>query len=442
MYKLKLAQPLLLLVAALACGASAFTSCLAAQRETVVWNFCTKDKCDPAHGVTPGPLLMDSSGNLFGTTVDSGRNNRGSVFELSPNGRKWTYTLLYSFDDNSPVGTAPNGKLIIDKSGNLYGITTGFGLNGAGAVFELVRRPGKSKWSAKVLYSFCSETDCPDGLAANGSLAYQGQVLGEPYDGKSVLYGTTFYGPENGCTFHGCGLVYGLAPHGKVWQQQVLYAFCQQTNCTDGGNPSGGLLMDGSGNLFGLTENGGACKGQCGIAFELSSTNGIWSETVLYDFCSLAKCEDGQYPVGTLVQDPSGAFYGVTENGGTGGNYGTIFSLVPDQGRVSWTHNILYSFCAQSGCTDGKWPESGMAMDQHGNLFGTAAYEGSGTYNGTAFELSPAGYSVLYSFCAKTNCADGQGPDTAVVLDSSGNAFGTTQSGGSKGFGTLFEVKP
>ncbi len=224
-----------------------------------------------------------------------------------------------------------------------------------------------------------------------------------------------------------------------VQSENVLYNF---TGGSDGSLPYAGLIFDSVGNLYGTTYEGGA--NGAGTVFELTPSNGGWTETVLYNFCTQSNCSDGDDPLGSLIFDSAGNLYGTTSGGGTH-QYGTIFILRPSAG--SWAETVLYSF---QGGTDGEFPVAGVTLDNAGNLYGTTEYGGVSNY-GTVFELNTSGNeTVLYSFIDGT---DGAFPYAGVILDAAGNLYGTTISGGNGGYqgcgsgygqgcGTVFMLKP
>jgi len=392
-----------------------------AQTETVLYSFCAQSDCTdgmlPETGVVFGP-----KGNLYGTTFGGGAEGMGVVFKLTPEGKE---TVLYSFcpQGDCPDGGAPNGGLVFDQKGNLYG-TTLEGGNGQGVAFKLT-----PKGKETVVHTFCERYGiCPDG-------AYP--EAGVVFDQKGNLYGTTFGGGTEDW-----GVVYKLSPKGK---ETVLYSFCVQgyRECTDGANPEAGVVLDQKGNLYGTTLYGGAndtgCAGNgCGVVFKVTPKG---KETVLYSFCVQSGCTDGAYPYARVVLDRKGNLYGTTAGGGAYGE-GVVFKLTP-KGKET----VLYSFCAQTGCTDGGSP-GGLVFDSKGNLYGTAA---GGAYgDGVVFKLTPKGKeTVLYSFCAQSNCADGSGP-VGLVFDSKGNLYGTTVEGGvgkdcpssGAGCGVVFKLTP
>jgi uncharacterized repeat protein (TIGR03803 family) len=411
-------------------------------------------------------LIMDGEGNLYGTTEYGGiqtcfGGSCGVVFELTPNQSRtaWTETILHSFCSQAGCtdGDQPEAGLVIDGAGNLYG-TTEYGGNGgnggAGTVFELTPNQSRTAWTETVLYSFCLKggNRCTDGALPLASLIM---------DGAGNLYGTTING---GAGINGVegGVVFELTPNQSktAWTEKVLYTFCSQTNCTDGEAPIGGLTMDGAGNLYGTTYYGGkqnsACfNGSCGVVFELTpnASKTVWTETVLYNFCSQTNCTDGDQPEAGLVIDGAGNLYGTTDGGGTDcpdGGCGTVFELTPNQSRTAWTETVLHAFCPdgpQSGCTDGLFPLAGVIMDAAGNLYGTTGNGGTGADNGgLIFKMTPNQSrtawteTVLYSFCSQTNCTDGLNPYAGMIFDASGALYGTTAVGGANNEGTVFKL--
>jgi len=254
-----------------------------------------------------------------------------------------------------------------------------------------------------------------------------------------------------------CSFSFGQA------QYKVLWNFGSIPN--DGFSPVANLVFDSGGNLYGTTESGGANTTEIGgTVFELSpQPDGTWTETVLYNFCSvvgLNGCLDGGAPEAGLIFDAKGNIYGTTAGGGA--NFcplgypgcGTVFELSP--GANGWTETVLYSFCAVPGgmqrCLDGAGPRSQFVFDGAGNLYGTTALGGSGVGygGGTVFELSPdvGGWeeAVLYSFCstgAGYDCEDGSTPLAGVTFDKAGNLYGTTAYNGKifRPSGAIYRLK-
>lgn len=410
----------------------------AATSFSVLHDFCSDGRCADGNDPT-APLVFDSAGDLFGTSALGGAGGWGTIFELVPKNGSYKYKILHSFcaEVNCTDGQDPVAGLVIDTAGNLYGTTKFGGAQNGGTVFELVRS-GKKKF--RILHSFCAEgAACADGSGPMyDGLTYQGAQSGAPYDGTSPLYGTTIYGGENNGGY--AGVVYRIAPgRHRKWTESIIWQFCSQTNCADGSQSHNGLVMDAAGNLYGVTFGGGNSSND-GVVFELSQAGKNWSETVLYDFCSAANCADGSNPESPLTPTASG-FAGSASGGGTNAA-GTLFVLVP-QGANS-SYSVLYDFCAQASCTDGYGPLGRIGVNGNGDLFGVTIAGGDANYSrGALFELPSQGaYGVLHTFCPNGNCGDGQFPVGGVTLDRLGNVFGTASEGGTQSGGTLFELTP
>lgn len=402
---------------------------------TTLYSFCAQDKCADGEFPVAG-LVQDSAGNLYGTTETGGGGDCnqgfgcGAVFELSPNGKKWSYRVLHSFCYACGDGVFPAAGLILDTSGNLYGATEAAGPdNERGIVFRLSPNANRSKWKEKILHVF---TGTPDGDGPITRLAYQGQETGALYDGSSPLYGATATG--------------GAANRGGVYElyhggygglhEHVIYSFCESgSTCADGWEPSGDLLFDAAGHLYGETFFGGSGGG--GTVFALSpGGKKNWTESLLYSFCSAANCSDGDTPQGQLAMDAHGRLFGTTE--ADSGEGGTVFKLAQKHG--AWQEAVLHPFCTVGNCADGYLPVAGVIIDPLGNLFGTNELGGTGG-EGTVFKLSGGNLSTIYDFCSLQGCADGSVPGAPLIMDSSGNLYGTTSQGGAvANAGTVFEL--
>jgi uncharacterized repeat protein (TIGR03803 family) len=198
-----------------------------------------------------GGVVIDSKGNVYGTTVSGGSSRYGIVYELSLNGGAWKESILYNFTGRAEGGF-PRAPLSIDASGNLYGTTGAGGIDDQfGVVFELTQSGGK--WAESVLYSFAGSND---GSAPSDVV----------FDAKGNLYGTT-QGGGSGCNIPGCGIVYQLAPQGSgPWKETILHNF---ESAGDGSQSTAGVLVDNAGQrLFGTTEFGGSRDGY-GTVFEV-----------------------------------------------------------------------------------------------------------------------------------------------------------------------------
>jgi uncharacterized repeat protein (TIGR03803 family) len=320
----------------------------------------------------------------------------GLVTIQSAQAQTFTETVLYSFIGGND-GKYPEAGVIQDAKGNLYGTTSYGGASCyCGTVFVL-----DTHGTETLLHSFAGGTDGVD--------PYAGLLM----DAKRNLYGTTVLGGTSGY-----GTVFKLTKAGK---ETVLYTFTG----LDGENPYGGLIRDLVGNLYGTTSNGGASG--YGAVFKLSKSG---KESVLHDFTGYPT--DGEYSYAGLVRDAAGNLYGTTYRGGTS-DYGTVFKL----GKTG-KEKVLYSFTG----ADGSLPYSGLLMDAKGNLYGTTSEGGTSGY-GAVFKLTKAGKeTVLYSFCPEGYpCTDdGASPYAGLVMDAKGNFYGTTGSGGTSGYGTVFKL--
>jgi len=398
---------------------------------TQLHNFC--DQADCADGSSPlSGLVQDAHGNLFGTAETGGAHDDGVVFELKREGKSWTYKVLHDFCFNCGDGDFPSASLIVDVDGNLYGTTLGGGAHDCGIAFKLLRQTRK----LKVLHDFCS--GAADGDQPDQALSYFGKSSGQPYDGVSPLYGTTARGGA-----HQGGTVYSLTPSGGKWSYGTLYDFCALADCADGTAPSGELLVDPAGNLYGTTFLGGAAGG-AGTVFELSSVGARteMTQTVLHSFCAPEICSDGQGPIGALALTPQGDLYGVTENA-NGSEGGAIFKLTLDGGL--WQESVPHVFCTGK-CKDGYLPSGGLIADAEGNLYGVNELGGTGENGaggGVAFRFSGTKLTPIYPFCSQANCADGRVPMGTLLLGRNGALFGVTSQGGPhSSAGAVFGLKP
>src|SRR5271165_2696192 len=302
------------------------TAAEAATKEKVIYSFQ-----GGTDGSGPEPeLFRDAAGNLYGTTAEGGSQQMGTVFELSPKaGGGWTEQVIYSFQGGTD-GSSPSSGVIADAAGNLYGETGEGGSQSVGAVYEL--SPSENGWTEKVLYSFVDQTT---GVFPGGGLVF---------DAAGNLYGTTSQG---GVPF-GLGTVFQLVSDGKGnWSEKVILGFGRNH---DGGLPFAGLMVDANGNLFGTTLAG---YGE-GTVYELiPQPNGRFKRKVLHRFKG---GKDGANPSGRLIRDSAGNLYGTAQSGGAASNSngcdfgcGTVFSL--SKTAKAWSFSVLYSF---TGGQDGK----------------------------------------------------------------------------------------
>ena len=376
-------------------------------------------------------MAQDAAGNFYGTTVSGGTgtlctNGCGTVFELSPlAGGKWKEKVLYSFTGGSD-GKNPYGGVILDSKGDLYGTTVAGGSGGScsgdgcGVVF-LLSKSG-NHWVETVMYNF---TGGKDGFGPGGALVF---------DSVGNLYGTT---PDGGnlhkCNGGGCGVVYQISPiRGGGWKQTVLHTF---TGGTDGAVGSlGPLLIDKTGNIFGIAELGGDSSCDCGTVYKLALVSGQWKFKTLHAFTGLP---DAGFPYGGVIEDGKGNLYGSTYFGGASGQ-GSVFKLAKSAGK--YTESVLYSF---TGGSDGGSPTTTLMLDAKGNLYGTTSAGGDSNGDGVVFKLTPKsggkwGESTVHRF---GNGHDGRNPYYGLVSDKAGHLFGTTAIGGS-GNGVVFQITP
>ncbi len=366
--------------------------------------------------------------------------------------------LYYPAKFDGTDGKLSSAGLVQATNGKLYGTSYYGGANNSGAMFEI-----STDGTLTTLYNFCSQSDCADG-------EYTYSVPVQAADGN--FYGTTYLGGDNDdgtvfkltpggtlTTLHSfngtdgsqplAGLVqatngdlYGTTytgssnGHGEVFKITkggaftLLHSFCSQSACADGSNPFAGLLLGTDGNLYGTTLGGGASNG-FGTVFKITPNGTL---TTLHSFCLQSGCPDGQFPQTGLVQATNGILYGATITGGTH-NAGTIFSITTS-GKLA----TLYNICAQGGCPDGNYLYVPMIQATDGNLYGIMDVGGASNH-GTIFKMTLSGaLTTLYSFCSQPNCADGEYPNAGLFQDTNGSLYGTTADGGVSGDGTVFSL--
>ncbi len=350
-------------------------------------------------------VVRDKSGNFYGTTVAGGAFNYGTVFKVDASGNE---TVLHSFGQHSfgpgKDGRTPGAGVVIDASGHLFGTTNEGGIKnpqcekGCGVVFEI-----DPNGDEKVLHRFTGGTD--------GGFPFGGVIL----DSHGNLYGTTEIGGISGT-----GTIFKVDPSGT---ETILYSFAWQP---DAQYPEAGLIRDEAGNFYGTTSAGGVYG--LGTVFELDTSG---HETVLYSFAGGFK-SDGQDPDTAVLRAPNGDLYGTTFQGGYG--IGTVFKV-----DASGNETILHAFGSIQN--DGAYPESPLAVDSQGNVYGTTIQGGTfGLPGGVVYRISAQGaYSVVYNFGGK---ADGSAPAGPLLPASDGSFFGTTSSGGASGPGTMYQLIP
>jgi uncharacterized repeat protein (TIGR03803 family) len=382
--------------------ATLMTSPSQAQTFNVLYSF-NQDVigAEPNAGVT-----LDGHGNVYGTNYFYGVGY-GTVYKLTNRNGIWTPTVLYQFH-NGTDGAFPASRVVFGPDGALYGTTSeggGSGCNGhgCGTVFRLSPPPTVCKttlcpWIETVLYRFSG--------GADGAIPQYGDLI---FDSAGSVYGTTSGGNSN------FGSVYKLSHSGGVWTETTLWSF---TGGNDGFFPLGGVVFDGSGNLYGTMETG---------VFEVSPTGGGWNETVIHGFNGLV---EGLAAESGVVFDRAGNLYSSTVVEGPGGQ-GSIFQLTPS--GQSWNLQVIHD----GGATLG----TNLNFDASGNLYGVRITDHND--NGEAFKMSLVdgswSYTLLHTF---SGLGEGGVPYGGMAMDSNGNLWGTTSEGGVHNYGLVYEITP
>jgi uncharacterized repeat protein (TIGR03803 family) len=366
-------------------------------------------------------LTLDQAGNLYGTASGGGANRNGTVFKLTHSGAGWLLNTLYSFTNMNNDGAQPQSRVVFGPDGTLYGTTYAGGPDEVGTVFNLrppvsTCRSSQCSWTETVLHGF-PDPVTTDGFYPSGDFTV---------DQQGNLYGTTSAGGAGApyeCLGLGCGVVYEMSRSQGVWTESIVYAF---TGGADGGVPNGGVTFDRTGNLYGTNTM------PWGRIFRLMPSEPGWTESTLYDFQNDG---DGAYPESKLMLDRAGNLYSTTYEGGAYEG-GTVFEL--QSLGSAWNFQTIYNFNANGPSA----AASALVMDAAGNLYGTTA-KGGANGDGAVFKLTPSGggwtYTSLHDFTAGS---DGSSPVSGVVLDASGNLYGTTLAGGQSGNGVVFEITP
>ena len=258
--------------------------------ENVLYNFASSNEAGPRYG----DLIWDQQGNIYGTTLEGGVNNKGTVYQLTPSGNGWQENILHSFDGLD--GFLPYAGVVFDNKGNLWGTTAYGGVDNDGTIFELTYVPGVG-WQETVVYQFLGDN--------GGGVDEEYSFAGVVFDRAGNVYGVTNTGgPEN------AGAVFELSPSGKTYTFKVLYRLpAVSPNC----GPSASLTLDAAGNLYGTTLCSGAY--QFGNVFKLSNTPNGWVYSSLHDFAGPP--DDGSMPISQVTIDTDGTLYGTTTQGGS-----------------------------------------------------------------------------------------------------------------------------
>jgi uncharacterized repeat protein (TIGR03803 family) len=348
-------------------------------------------------GANPnGNLVSDAAGILYGVTFEGGSQNCtggcGTVFELTISGGTWQKTTIFEFTGPSGNGGNPLGSLIFDGSGNLYGVTT-FAGGGLWTIYKLT--PSQGMWKETILYSVVSE-DSP--------------VAGLAFDGQGNLYGTT------------SGAVFELSLLDGKWNYTTVHTF----GGIDGLFTQSGVTIDKRGNLYGTTYQGG--YNDLGEVFMLVPTKRGWIETM-----NAAVGELTSSVIVTSQQD----VYGVAERSGQN-NDGFAYELSLSNGF--WAVNVLYNFGGYP--IDGQFPIGGLVREPNtGKFYGTTA--GGGFHGlGTVYQLVRSNGIWSEKVLASFNGSNGENTYSGVIFGQGGNLYGTTPVGGASNYGEVYEVTP
>ena len=368
------------------------------------------------------------------------------------------FQVIHNFT-NGRDGGVPPYTLALDKKGHLVGTTNQGGADQAGIIFSMAQKG--AGWSLKPLYNFSGDDGQPGwGVALNkGSMytiASYAEVMGGPCGSalqinqspnhwQSILM-HTFIEKDEGCPTgdmvldkagnaygvtqggaNGWGSLYELSPSNGSWTETILYAF---QGGSDGGSPYSGMIFDKAGNLYGTATSGGeaGCAQGCGTVYELSPSQSGWTYKVIYTFTG---GNDGGQPTAGLVFDKSGNLYGAAESFGANGG-GTIFELTPSQS--GWTFNLLASPAGKGG------PVVALTSASPNMIYGTNLFDGADSF-GSVFRLTQSGGKWTYKdFHDFTGGSDGGYPGGGVTLDAMGNLYGTAVLGGANNFGVVWEI--
>ncbi|MGA7219429.1 MAG: choice-of-anchor tandem repeat GloVer-containing protein [Candidatus Sulfotelmatobacter sp.] len=369
-------------------------------------------------------LLIDPAGNLYGITLDGGSTTDcygsgcGTVFQLMPRDGRWAETVLYSIPASTSPYPDPNGPLVRDGSGSLFGVIAygGDPVCQCGEIYELTRSAGV--WTETDIHNFVGGNS--DGQYLNPGLVR---------DSAGNFYGSTGEGGNGENCNSECGTIFEFTPNSDgSWTENLIYNF---TGGRDGENPGGPMTIDAEGNLYGITTSGGVYG--YGTAYKLALSNGAWAETTLFDF-TIDASGGSVSQISGIAVDSFGDLFAVAPYGG-GNQVGIVYELTPTAGYSKCL--ALHTF---TGAGDGGEPFGGLSIDKAGNLYGTTIYGGTYEY-GTVYRLAPGkggrwSETVLHSF---SNGNDGSYP-YGVILDSSGNLYGTAIEGGANGYGVAYEL--
>jgi len=387
--------------------ALAFAFALAARTPAQGQTFRILHAFSGTEGEAPNAgLTLGGDGTFYGTASEGGLYGNGTVFELTERSSGWILLPIYSFK-NDYDGANPLSPVTFGPDGSLYGTTIGY-YDGQGTLFNLkpLATPPPSPltpWQFTLLHTFT-------GVNGDGDQPLYGPLM---FDRAGNIYGTTQFGGGS----NDFGTVWEASPNGSGWTESVLARFTLPSN-----GPYSNVVMDNAGNLYGTTGTGSAI-------FKLSRNGSGWTSTILHTFTG----RDGSLAYGGLVKDQAGNLYGGTADGGTNG-CGVVYELSPS--GSGWTFHVLYDFACPGEGIVGE-----LTLDAAGNLYGVR-YSGGADGNGMLFKMTPSNGSWTFTDLADFTNAAGRFAFGSVIFDASGNIYGTTESGGLYGYGTVWEFTP
>lgn len=380
----------------------------------------TLSRIPRALGVSTAAAILSACGASQPPTAGPGATAQAKAVRVAANRMQDIYDFKGSPDGAQPMSAVGFNRDNPNVPSDFSVTSMGGDSNNDGTVVGLTPA-AKGQWAERVLYTFKGGTygDGSEPLAADK----------DPYkDPESIFVSTAAGGTSNNGA-----LVELSATSSDSLTESFIYSF---RGTPDGANPSGGVVADKEGNLYGITENGGT--NNAGTVYRMQPKGSSFAESVLYSFGGGSS--DGAHPLGTMAIDKKGALYGTTKLGGSAG-YGAVFKLTPSGG--GFKESILHSF---QGYSDGVEPEAGIAHTATDSIYGTTTAGGENNA-GTVYELAPSGggykETVLWSF--GSIAGDGADPTGSVCVTKAGAIYGTTLgggSGGSSGLGTFFILTP
>jgi len=392
---MKRSKSSLTLATVFACAAITFSLAVRAQAQTV--NFLTQFTGNQGSATT---VIQGTDGNFYGSAFN-GAYQKGQIFRMTPDGE---LTTIYSFcaQTGCPDGDSVDRSPILGSDGDLYGVTGGGGNSSQSGTFYKMTLEGE----ITTLYTFCPVAGCADGQAPRGIILAS--------DGN--FYGTTELGGK-----FSAGAIFSISPTGTF---KLLHTFCAQSNCNDGGYPQSPPIQGIDGNFYGTGYAGGSQNG--GVIYQITAAGAY---KVLYNFCSYqTSCPTGGNPMGPLVQDSKGNFFGTTAFGGHTKNDGVVFEFTSKN-----QYKVLHSFVGY----DGSVPTSGLTLASNGSLYGMTQ-GGGGPAKGNIYKVTSAGvFKSIYVFRGN----QGYDPFYSLFQGTNGNLYGTTLYGPFPCcYGTIFSL--